>query len=63
MSLFDEMLKNKDYSRLFENLPAEEKSILLNSMRKMVEEIENNFINPLKNIKNELNKNISENDK
>lgn len=59
MSLFDEMLKNENYMKLFENLPAEERAILMNSMRQMVEEVEQKFIDPLKSL---ANKNNPEND-
>lgn len=40
MSLFDEMLKNDDYRRLFDNLPDDEKPILMHSVRKFVEDFE-----------------------
>lgn len=39
-SLFDEMLKNKEYSDLFDSLPADEKPILMQSVRKFVEQFE-----------------------
>lgn len=39
-SLFDEMLKNKEYSDLFDALPADEKPILMQSVRKFVEQFE-----------------------
>lgn len=45
--------------KLFENLPAEERAILMNSMRQMVEEVEQKFIDPLKSL---TNKNNPEND-
>ena len=40
MSLFDEMMKNEDYKKLFDALPDDEKPILMNSVKKFVEDFE-----------------------
>ena len=39
-SLFDEMMKNEEYRKLFDALPADEKPVLLNSVRKFVDDFE-----------------------
>lgn len=53
MSLFDEMIKNEEYKKLFEILPDDEKPILLNSIKNFVDDFEK----ALKNIEKIINVN------
>lgn len=53
MSLFDEMLKNEHYKKLFDELPDDERPILMESIRKLVEQVEKAIILPIENSKGE----------
>ncbi len=46
MSLFDEMLKDENYKRLFDQLSDDQRPIIMNSMRQLVEKIEETIIVP-----------------
>lgn len=39
-SLFDEMLKNEEYRKLFDSLPDDEKPIIMQSVRQFVNDVE-----------------------
>lgn len=39
-SLFDEMLSDEEYRKLFDALPDDEKPLLMNSVRKFVDDFE-----------------------
>jgi len=39
-SLFDEMLKDEEYRKLFDALPDDEKPLLMNSVRRFVDDFE-----------------------
>lgn len=51
MSLFDELLKNEEYRKLFEQLPDDERPVLMDSLRKFVDQVENSVILPLEKLK------------
>jgi len=54
MSLFDKLLENPTYSSLFNQLSDEDKSIMLQSMRKLVEDFENGIILPYTTVVNNV---------
>lgn len=47
MSLFDEMLKDEDYKKLFDQLSDDQRPIIMDSIRKLVEGVETAVILPL----------------
>ncbi len=49
MSLFDELLEKEEYKKLYENLPDDERPIVMEAMRKLVEQFEKTILIPLKN--------------
>jgi len=51
MSLFDELLKNEEYRKLFDQIPDDEKPILMSSLRKLVEDVETAIILPVEKLK------------
>ncbi|MFA6049841.1 MAG: hypothetical protein WC761_01470 [Candidatus Paceibacterota bacterium] len=51
MSLFDEMLKNEEYRKMFDQLSDDERPILMDSIRKLVEQVEKAIIIPIENSK------------
>lgn len=53
MSMFDEMLKNEHYKKLFDALPDDEKAVIMASVRKFVEEFEETVLKPLGKLKTE----------
>lgn len=50
MTLFEEILENKTYADLINNLPEDERPIILNTLKKFVEDYEKNVLKPLKNL-------------
>lgn len=50
MTLFDEIMESKHYKKLLEQLPEDERVVILDSLRKFVEEFENSVLVPLKNL-------------
>jgi hypothetical protein len=48
MSIFDEMLKNKEYQSLLNKLPEDEKKAIMESLRRVAEDFENQIIKPIK---------------
>lgn len=47
--LFEEMLKNEAYRKLFDELPDDERKIIMDNIRKLVEQFEDAFIKPIEN--------------
>jgi len=47
MSLFDEMLKDEDYKKLFDQLSDDQRPIIMDSIRKLVERVETTIIVPM----------------
>lgn len=50
MTLFEEILENKTYADLISKLPEDERPVILNTLKKFVEDYENNVLRPLKNL-------------
>lgn len=53
MSLFDEMMKNPKYRELFEKLPNDEKAVLIDSVKKLVDQVEAAIIIPIEKTKSQ----------
>jgi hypothetical protein len=51
MSLFDDIINRKDYQKLLEQLPEDERKAYMETIKKMVDSFENNILLPIKNLK------------
>lgn len=49
--IFEKLMQDETYRRLLEELPEDERAIVKNSLKELVEMFENNLINPIKNMK------------
>ena len=49
-SLFDEVCENELYAKLLAQLPADEKPIVMESLKNFVDDFENCVLEPLKNL-------------
>lgn len=56
MSLFDELMKNEAYKRLFDEFPDDQKPLLIERIRNFMDEAENKLIVPLQNAAGHLEK-------
>lgn len=61
MSLFDKLLEEPEYKKLYESLPNDERPIMMDAMRKLVEQFEYSVIAPLNNIISGSSNNSSKN--
>lgn len=50
MALFDDLMKKEEYRKLFDQLPEDQKPIIMESIRKLVEQFENNVLSPIQNL-------------
>lgn len=50
-NIFEKLMQDDEYRRLLEQLPEDERAIVKNSLKELVEMFENNLINPIKNLK------------
>ena len=50
MSLFDEISQTEQYQKLLKELPEDERRIVLESLRQLVENFEKGVIDPIKNL-------------
>jgi sulfur carrier protein ThiS len=50
MTLFEEILENKTYSELLNNLPDDERPVILASLKKFVENFETKILQPTSKI-------------
>lgn len=48
MSMFDELMNNENYRKLFEEFPDDQRPLLIERIRNFMNEAENKLINPLK---------------
>ena len=53
MSLFDQMLKDENYKKLFDRLPDDEKAVIMASIRQFVEQFEKAVLQPIEKLKTE----------
>lgn len=53
MSLFDKMMENPKYRELFDRLPNDERAVLIDSVRKLVEQVETAIIIPIEKTKSQ----------
>lgn len=48
MSMFDELMKNENYRKIFKEFPDDQRPLLIERIRNFMNEAENKLINPLK---------------
>ncbi len=50
MSLYEELISNEQYKKMFEQLPEDRKYQIQEDMKKFIDDVENKLINPLKKL-------------
>lgn len=56
MSLFDEMMKNEEYRKMFDQFPDDQKPIIMERIRILLEDTENKILIPMQNVMQHVNK-------
>lgn len=50
MSLFDDMMKNEEYRKMFDQFPDDQKPIIMERIRILLEDTENKILIPMQNV-------------
>lgn len=50
MSLYEQLISNEEYKKMFEQLPEDRKYQIQEDMKKFIDDVENKLINPLKKL-------------
>jgi len=48
--VFENLMKDKLYKELLEQLPESEREVVIKALKKLVESFENKFLEPIKNV-------------
>jgi uncharacterized protein YbaA (DUF1428 family) len=48
MTLFEQLISNPEYKKIFEQLPNDQKYIIQDGLKNFMDDVENKLINPLK---------------
>lgn len=56
MSLFDEMMKNEEYRKMFDQFPDDQKPIIMERIRILLEDTETKILIPMQNVMQHVNK-------
>lgn len=52
MSMFDELMKNEQYRKIFDQFPDDQKPLLIERIRQFMDEAENKLIKPVQQAAN-----------
>ena len=54
MSMFDELMKNEQYRKIFDQFPDDQKPLLIERIKTLMDETENNLLKPVQDAINHV---------